>query len=167
MKLYAQAPEGMIEVLESQAAAIRRHCSISLPGGESTRRPLFMRYFDQFNALFTLSRMQIIYDRFGWPQKLPSAIKQYGGAIAMTVKIIIFLADDGFNVLVSGQLKDVPMRVRSFDNRATMLALLENLHLICPEDVQNLEEYKFLNSCPVYSAEIDEEMLEAHGFHKP
>ncbi|WP_420236249.1 hypothetical protein ACOBR2_11455 [Telmatobacter bradus] len=85
----------------------------------------------------------------------------------MTVKIIIFLADDGFNVLISGPLKDVPIRVHSFDNRATMLALLENLHMICPEDVQNLEEYKFLNSCPVYSADIDEEILEAHGFHKP
>jgi hypothetical protein len=59
------------------------------------------------------------------------------------------------------------MRVRSFDNRTTMLAFLENLRLIDPDDVQRLENFVFLSFCPMFSAEIDEEMLEAHGFRKP
>ncbi|MDR3723932.1 MAG: hypothetical protein P4K83_05520 [Terracidiphilus sp.] len=85
----------------------------------------------------------------------------------MTVKIIIFPSENGFNVLVTGPWQNGSMRVCSFDNRATMLALLENLHLVSQADVQKLENFEFLSSCPMYSAEIDGEMLEAHGFHKP
>jgi len=58
------------------------------------------------------------------------------------------------------------MRVRRFDNRASMIALLENLRLITPQEVQELEHFGFTNSCPLYSAEIDEASLEANGFHK-
>ena len=47
-----------------------------------------------------------------------------------------------------------------------MIALLQNLQLIGPEEAQELEEFTFLSSCPLYSAEIDEETLEAHGFRR-
>jgi hypothetical protein len=45
-------------------------------------------------------------------------------------------------------------------------ALLEHLQLIGHGEVQELEEFTFLSSCPLYSAEIDEQTLEAHGFRK-
>ena len=84
----------------------------------------------------------------------------------MRAKLIIFPHEDGFNVAVWGAWTEGSMRVRSFDNRTTMIALLENLRLIGPEDVQELEDFIFMKSCPIYSAEIDEETLEAHGFHR-
>jgi hypothetical protein len=85
----------------------------------------------------------------------------------MTVKVIIFPIENSFNVLVAGPWTDFPMRVRSFDNRTTMLAFLENLRLIDPNDVQKLVDFEFLSFCPMFSAEINEEMLEAHEFRKP
>ncbi len=85
----------------------------------------------------------------------------------MTVKVIIFPTENSFHVLVAGPWTDCPMRVRSFDNRTTMLAFLENLRLIDHKDAQKLENFEFLSFCPMLSAEIDEEMLEAHGFRKP
>jgi len=85
----------------------------------------------------------------------------------MTVKVIIFPIDNSFHVLVAGSWTDFPVRVRSFDDRTTMLAFLENLRLIDPEDAQKLEDFEFMSFCPMFSAEIDEEMLEAHGFSKP
>ncbi len=84
----------------------------------------------------------------------------------MRAKLIIFPHEDGFNAVVWGAWTEGSMRVRSFDNRATMIALLENLRLIGPEDVQELENFTFMKSCPIYAAEIDEETLEAHGFRK-
>jgi hypothetical protein len=84
----------------------------------------------------------------------------------MTAKLIIFPNEDGFNVAVWGAWTEGSMRVRTFDNRTTMIALLENLRLIGPRESQELEEFTFLRSCPLYSAEIDEETLEAHGFRR-
>ncbi len=57
------------------------------------------------------------------------------------------------------------MRVRRFDDRASMIALLENLRLITPQEAQELEHFASTDSCPLYSAEIDEDSLVAHGFH--
>jgi hypothetical protein len=84
----------------------------------------------------------------------------------MRAKLIIFPYEDGFNVAVWGPWTEGSMRVRNFDNRATMIALLENLQLIGAGEAKELEEFTFLSSCPLYSAEIDEETLEAHGFQK-
>ena len=84
----------------------------------------------------------------------------------MRAKLIIFPYEDGFNVAVWGTWTEGSMRVRSFDNRTTMIALLEDLQFIGPGEAQELEEFTFLSSCPLYSAEIDEETLEAHGFRR-
>lgn len=85
----------------------------------------------------------------------------------MKAKLIIFPSEDGFNVAVWGAWTEGSMRVRSFESRSTMIALLGDLRLIGPEDVQDLEAFTFMNSCPIYSTEIDEESLKAHGFHRP
>lgn len=85
----------------------------------------------------------------------------------MLTKTIVLPSDDGFNVLVWGKSAKGPMRVRSFDNRATMIALLENLRLIPPQAARDLENFNFLDSCPLYtSEETDETALEAHGFRR-
>jgi hypothetical protein len=84
----------------------------------------------------------------------------------MTAKLIIFPYEGGFNVAVWGAWTEGSMRVRSFDNRTTMIALLENLQLIGAGEAQELEKFTFLSSCPLYSADIDEETLEAHGFRR-
>jgi hypothetical protein len=84
----------------------------------------------------------------------------------MRAKLIIFPYEDGFNVVVWGAWTEGSMRVRSFDNRTKMIALLENLQLIGVGEAQELEEFTFLSTCPLYSAEIDEETLEAHGFRR-
>jgi hypothetical protein len=84
----------------------------------------------------------------------------------MKAKLIIFPYEDGFNVAVWGAWTEGTMRVRSFDNRTTMIACLENLRLIRPEDVHDLENFTFMKACPIYVAEIDQEALEAHGFRR-
>lgn len=83
----------------------------------------------------------------------------------MQAKIIVFPREDGFNVLVWGKWADGSMRVRRFDDRASMIAVLENLRLITPQEAQELEHFGFTDSCPLYSAEVEEDSLVAHGFH--
>jgi|HubBroStandDraft_1064217.scaffolds.fasta_scaffold16137_7 hypothetical protein len=83
----------------------------------------------------------------------------------MQTKMIVFPNDDGFNVLIWGKWAEGSMRVRRFDNRLAMIALLETLRLINPQEARELEQFDFLDSCPLYSAEIDEDILAAHGFH--
>jgi hypothetical protein len=56
------------------------------------------------------------------------------------------------------------MRHRHFDCRTSMIAMLENLHLLTPEGARKLEDFVFINSCPMYSAEVQEDVLAAHGF---
>ena len=84
----------------------------------------------------------------------------------MKVKLIIFPHEDGFHAVVWGTWTEGSMRTRSFNNRTAMIALLENLHLIDAEEAQELDKFRFMNSCPLYTADIDEETLEAHGFRK-
>jgi predicted DNA-binding WGR domain protein len=80
-------------------------------------------------------------------------------------KMIVFPSDDGFNVLIWGKwTSKSKMRVRSFDNRASMIALLENLRMISSKEARELRDLDFIGSCPLYSSNIDEETLEAHGF---
>jgi hypothetical protein len=83
----------------------------------------------------------------------------------MQTKMVIFPSEDGFNVLVWGKWAEGSMRVRSFDNRETMISLLENLRLLTREEAQRLEQCEFVDACPLYSTEADEETLVAHGFH--
>ncbi len=83
----------------------------------------------------------------------------------MQAKIIVFPREDGFHVLIWGKWADGSMRVRRFDNRASRIALLENLLLITPQEAQELEHFGFTDFCPLYSAEIEEDSLVAHGFH--
>ena len=83
----------------------------------------------------------------------------------MQTKMVIFPSEDGFNVLVWGKWAEGSMRVRHFDNRATMIALLDNLRLITPQQAQELEQFGFTDSCPLYTADTDEDSLAAHGFH--
>jgi hypothetical protein len=89
-----------------------------------------------------------------------------GGFERMQAKMIVFPSEDGFNVLVLGKSASDPMRVRSFDNRASMIALLENLQLLTLESARELENFDFLNSCPLYTSDVDEATLEAHGFRR-
>ncbi len=84
----------------------------------------------------------------------------------MPTKMLIFPSEDGFNVLVWGKRAEGSMRVRRFDNRATMIALLQDLLLITPKEAQRLNQCEFIDSCPLYSAEIDEDTLAAHGFRR-
>ncbi|HTV55360.1 MAG TPA: hypothetical protein VMI06_10635 [Terriglobia bacterium] len=84
----------------------------------------------------------------------------------MQTKMIVFPSEEGFNVLVWGKWTSGSMRVRSFENRASMIALLENLHLISSQAAHELEQLDFVDSCPLYSSDIDEETLEVHGFRK-
>jgi hypothetical protein len=83
----------------------------------------------------------------------------------MQTKLVILPSDDGFNVLVWGKWSEGSMRVRHFDSRATMIALLETLRLITPQQAEELEQFGFTDSCPLYSADADEDSLTAHGFH--
>jgi hypothetical protein len=83
----------------------------------------------------------------------------------MQTKVIVLPGEDDLSVLVWGKWAQGSMRVRKFDNRTAMIALLSDLRLITPEQAQELENFDFLNSCPLYSAEIDEATLIAHGFH--
>ena len=79
-------------------------------------------------------------------------------------KTIIFPTEEGFNVLIWGKWASGRMRVRSFDNRTSMIALLEDLGLISHEGARELESFEFVDYCPLYASEVDEETLEAHGF---
>jgi hypothetical protein len=78
--------------------------------------------------------------------------------------MVIFPSENGFNVLVWGEWTTCSMRVRRFDNRAEMIATLQNLHFITPQQASELEDLGFVDSCPMFSAQIDEERLIAHGF---
>lgn len=82
----------------------------------------------------------------------------------MQVRLVIIPGDDGLNVVVWGKWTQGSMRVRQFETRASMICLLETLHLITPEDARHLEGFDYVDSCPLFSAEIDEETLSTHGF---
>ncbi len=82
----------------------------------------------------------------------------------MQVRMVIFPGDDGLDVLIWGKQTQGTMRHRHFDCRTSMIAMLENLRLLTHEDGQKLEDFVFLNSCPMYSAEIQEDVLAAHDF---
>jgi hypothetical protein len=82
----------------------------------------------------------------------------------MQVRMIIFPDEDGLDVVIWGKWTQGTMRYRHFDNRTGMIAMLENLHLLNSEDARKLEEFVFLDHCPNYSSEIEEDVLASHGF---
>ncbi len=82
----------------------------------------------------------------------------------MQVKMIIFPGEDGLDVVIWGRWTSGTMRHRHFDDRNSMIATLEILGLLNSEEGRKLENFVFLDHCPVYSAEIQEDVLAAHGF---
>jgi len=82
----------------------------------------------------------------------------------MQVRMVIFPGDDGLDVVICGKGEKATMRHRHFDCRTSMITMLKSLRLLTPKDGQKLEDFVFINSCPVYSAEVQEEVLDAHGF---
>jgi hypothetical protein len=83
----------------------------------------------------------------------------------MQVKMIVFPGDEGLDVVIWGKWTHGTMRCRHFEDRTSMIAALENLRLLSREQAQQLENFSFTDSCPLYSSEIEEEVLAAHGFN--
>ena len=82
----------------------------------------------------------------------------------MQVKVVIFPGDEGFNVVIWGKWVQGSMRVRHFETRTNMVATLSSLGIINSEEAQLLEHFTFEDTCPLFSAEVDEGSLEGHGF---
>lgn len=82
----------------------------------------------------------------------------------MQVKMIVFPGENGLDVVIWGKWTRGSMRHRHFDNRTTMIATLENLCLLNSSEARKLESFVFLDHCPIYSSEIEEDVLAAHGF---
>lgn len=56
------------------------------------------------------------------------------------------------------------MRYRHFNDRTGMIAMLESLRLLSSEDARRLEDFVFIDHCPIYSSEIEDDVLAAHDF---
>ena len=82
----------------------------------------------------------------------------------MQVRLVVIPGEDGLNVVVWDKWAVGSMRVRHFEARTAMVAALEKLGLIAAKDMAELEAATFTDSCLHFSAEIDEEVLAAHGF---
>ena len=82
----------------------------------------------------------------------------------MQVRMIIFPGEDGLDVVIWGKWTRGTMRHHHFDDRTGMIVILENLHLLSSGEARKLEEFVFIDHCPIYSCEIEEDVLAAHGF---
>jgi hypothetical protein len=78
--------------------------------------------------------------------------------------MIIFPGEDGLDVVIWGKWTQGSMRHRHFNDRTGMISMLENLHLLSSKDARKLEDFVFIDHCPIYSSEIEEDVLAAHGF---
>jgi hypothetical protein len=78
--------------------------------------------------------------------------------------MIIFPGEDGLDVVIWGKWTRGTMRHRHFDDRTGMIATLGNVGLLNSDEARKLEDFVFLDHCPIYSAAIDEEVLAEHGF---
>jgi len=83
----------------------------------------------------------------------------------MQVRLTVFPGEEGLDVVIWGKWTKGSMRCRHFDSRTDMIAILTNLQLLSQEQAQKLERFEFKDSCPLYSSEIDEAVLAAHGFN--
>lgn len=87
--------------------------------------------------------------------------------IAARFRLIAIDSDtlkDGLNVVVWGKWTKGSMRVRRFRSRSGMIETLESLGLVSRKDREALESFVYTDTCPLYSVEIDESVLAAHGF---
>jgi hypothetical protein len=82
----------------------------------------------------------------------------------MQVRMIVFPCEEGLDVVIWGKWTQGSMRCRHFDSRSDMIAVLANLRLISQEEADRLDKFDFKDSCPLLSSDIDQEVLEAHGF---
>jgi hypothetical protein len=82
----------------------------------------------------------------------------------MQVRMIVFPGDEGLDVVLWGKWTQGSMRCRHFNSRSDMIAVLSSLRLLSQEEVQKLEKFDFKDSCPLYSSEVEQEVLEDHGF---
>jgi hypothetical protein len=82
----------------------------------------------------------------------------------MQVRMIVFPCEEGLDVVIWGKWTQGSMRCRHFNSRSDMIAVLTNLQLLNQEEAQRLEQFAFKDSCPLYSSQIEQEVLEAHGF---
>lgn len=82
----------------------------------------------------------------------------------MQVRMVIFPGEDGLDVVVWGKWTQGSMRHRHFDDRTCMIEMLVSLRLLSSDDAKKLESFVFIDHCPIYSAEIEEDVLAAHGF---
>lgn len=104
-------------------------------------------------------------DRLGRGPDTQQAVRYDDGETHdMQVKMIIFPGEDGLDVVIWGKWTRGTMRHRHFDCRTSMIGMLESLRLIDAEEARKLESSTFFDYCPVYSAEIEEDVLAAHGF---
>jgi hypothetical protein len=84
----------------------------------------------------------------------------------MQVRMIVFPGEEGLDVVLWGKWTKGSMRCRHFNGRSDMIAVLTSLRLLSQEEAQRLEKFDFKDSCPLYSSEIEQEILEAHGFNQ-
>ncbi len=82
----------------------------------------------------------------------------------MQVNLVVFPAEDGLNVVIWGKWTKGSMRTRHFENRSEMIETLQSLNLISQQDAVMLEDFVFSDTCPLFSSEIDEEILASHHF---
>lgn len=82
----------------------------------------------------------------------------------MQVRILVAPFEDGLDVVIWGRWTQGTMRVRHFEDRTSMIVMLENLQLLSPQEARDLENFVFKDHCPLYTSEIEEEVLVAHGF---
>ena len=78
--------------------------------------------------------------------------------------MIVFPSEEGLDVIVWGKWTQGSMRCRHFEDRTSMIATLEDLGLLTEEQARQLESFSFKDSCPLYSNDIEEDVLAAHGF---
>jgi hypothetical protein len=83
----------------------------------------------------------------------------------MQVRMIVFPCEEGLDVVIWGKWTQGSMRCRHFNSRSDMIAVLTNLQMLSQEDAQRLEKFEFKDSCPLYSSQVKQEVLEAHGFN--
>lgn len=82
----------------------------------------------------------------------------------MQVRMVIFPGEEGLDVVIWGKWARGTMRHRHFDCRTDMIAMLESVRLLTSEDARKLEDFVFTDHCPIYSSDIEEDVLAAHGF---
>lgn len=60
----------------------------------------------------------------------------------MQVRMIIFPSEDGLNVVLWGRWVEGSVRTRYFDNRTSMIAVLESLRFLTPEQASVTRHYR-------------------------